>query len=76
LGEEPKHLFVNLGDRLVDQAAALGVDNLPGRTRMPLWVDLDGDGKLDLFQGAEARHDALTPPFVLRAPRAKASLPT
>lgn len=64
LGEEPKHLFVNLGDRLVDQAAALGVDNLPGRTRMPLWVDLDRDGKLDLFQGAEARHDTLTPPFV------------
>lgn len=64
LGEEPKRLFVNEGGKLVDRAADLGVDNLPGRTRMPLWVDLDGDGKLDLFQGAEARHDALTPPFL------------
>lgn len=63
LGEEPKRLFVNEGGRLADRAVELGVDNLPGRTRMPLWVDLDGDGRLDLFQGAEARHDALTPPF-------------
>lgn len=63
VGEEPKRLFVNEGGKLVDRAAELGVDNLPGRTRMPLWVDLDGDGRLDLFQGAEARHDTLTPPF-------------
>jgi hypothetical protein len=62
MGEEPKKLFVNEGGKLVNQATVLGVDNLPGRTRMPLWVDLDQDGKLDLFQGAEARHD-LTPPF-------------
>ncbi len=63
-GEEPKRLFVNEGGRLVDQAAKLGVDNRPGRTRMPLWLDLDGDGRLDLFQGAEARFDAQTPPFL------------
>jgi hypothetical protein len=63
LGEEPKRLFVNDAGILADRARSLGVDNLPGRTRMPLWVDLDGDGKLDLFQGAEARHDAMTPPF-------------
>ena len=63
LGKEPKRLFVNDAGKLADRARSLGVDNLPGRTRMPLWVDLDGDGKLDLFQGAEARHDALTPPF-------------
>ena len=64
MGEEPKKLFVNTAGRLTDQAVALGVNNLPGRTRMPLWVDFDQDGKLDLFQGAEARHDALTPPFL------------
>jgi hypothetical protein len=64
MGEEPKRLFVNDGGKLRDQAPSLGVDNPPGRTRMPLWVDLDGDGRLDLFQGAEARHDALTPPFL------------
>ena len=64
VGEEPKKLFVNEGGKLVERAGQLGVDNLPGRTRMPLWLDIDQDGKLDLFQGAEARFDDLTPPFL------------
>lgn len=64
VGVEPKRLFVNAGGKLVEQAAQLGVDNPPGRTRMPLWLDIDQDGKLDLFQGAEARFDDLTPPFL------------
>jgi len=64
VGVEPKRLFVNEGSKLVDRAAQLGVDNPPGRTRMPLWLDVDHDGKLDLFQGAEARFDDLTPPFL------------
>lgn len=63
VGEEPKRLFVNEAGKLQDRAIALGVANPPGRTRMPLWIDLDGDGRLDLFQGAEARFDKLTPPF-------------
>ncbi|MEW5965692.1 MAG: CRTAC1 family protein [Pseudomonadota bacterium] len=64
MGVEPKRLLVNEGGKLVERAAALGVDNPPGRTRMPLWLDIDGDGKLDLFHGAEARFDDLTPPFL------------
>ncbi|MHB1187336.1 CRTAC1 family protein [Thiobacillus sp.] len=64
VGVEPKRLFVNEGGKLVDRAAQFGVDNPPGRTRMPLWLDIDQDGKLDLFQGAEARFDDLTPPFL------------
>jgi len=64
VGFEPKRLFVNEGSKLVERAAQLGVDNPPGRTRMPLWLDIDHDGKLDLFQGAEARFDDLTPPFL------------
>jgi hypothetical protein len=64
VGVEPKRLFVNEGGKLVERAALLGVDNPPGRTRMPLWLDIDQDGKLDLFQGAEARFDDLTPPFL------------
>jgi hypothetical protein len=63
LGREPKRLFRNEGGRLVDIAAAAGVDNPAGRTRMPLWLDLNGDGRLDMFQGAEARFDDVTPPF-------------
>jgi hypothetical protein len=64
VGVEPKRLFVNEGGKLVERAAQLGVDNLPGRTRMPLWLDINQDGRLDLFQGAEARFDDLTPPFL------------
>ncbi len=63
VGKEPKRLFFNQGDRFIDEAEAMGVINLEGRTRMPLWLDLDGDGKLDLIQGAEARFDDVTPPF-------------
>ncbi len=64
MGKEPKRLFVNESGRLVERAAQLGVDNPPGRTRMPLWLDIDRDGRLDLFQGAEARFDEQTPPFL------------
>ncbi len=63
LGQEPKRLFRNLGTRFEDVAAAMGVVNPYGRTRMPLWIDLDHDGRLDLFEGAEVRLDDRTPPF-------------
>jgi hypothetical protein len=63
-GAEPKRLFVNEGGKLIERAVELGIDNPPGRTRMPLWLDIDQDGRLDLFQGAEARFDDLTPPFL------------
>ncbi|HRQ59506.1 MAG TPA: CRTAC1 family protein [Azoarcus taiwanensis] len=63
VGEEPKRLFINQGARFEEVAEALGVLNPQGRTRMPLWLDVDGDGKLDLIQGAETRFDDLAPPF-------------
>lgn len=64
VGEEPKRLFLNRGDHFEEVAHALGVANPLGRTRMPLWVDLDRDGRLDLFQGAEVRFDEHAPPFL------------
>ncbi len=63
VGEEPKRLFLNRGGRFEEVAAARGVNNPLGRTRMPLWLDVDGDGKLDLIQGAETRFDKVEPPF-------------
>lgn len=63
-GEEPKKLFINTGTLFQESAIPLGVENLLGRTRMPLWVDINNDGYLDLFHGAEARFDNKTPPFV------------
>ena len=63
VGEEPKRLFLNRDGRFEEVAEALGVVNPLGRTRMPLWLDVDGDGKLDLIQGAETRFDDVEPPF-------------
>ncbi|MBI3772169.1 MAG: CRTAC1 family protein [Gammaproteobacteria bacterium] len=64
IGSEPKRLFLNLGTKFEDIAEAAGTANPLGRTRMPLWFDFDGDGRLDLFEGAEKRFDKLEPPFV------------
>jgi hypothetical protein len=66
VGTEAKRLFMNRGEGFEDAAEALGVANPYGRTRMPLWLDLDRDGRLDLIQGAEARFDEHEPPFVFR----------
>lgn len=63
VGTEPKRLFLNRGNKFEDVAEAAGVSNPFGRTRMPLWVDLNRDGQLDLFQGAEMRFDDRIPPF-------------
>ena len=63
VGSEPKRLFMNRGTKFVDMAEAMGIANAFGRTRMPLWVDLNRDGRLDLFEGAEARFDDRDPPF-------------
>jgi hypothetical protein len=64
VGAEAKRLFVNRGTRFEDVAEAFGVANPFSRTRMPLWVDLDRDGRLDLFQGAEARFEDRALPFI------------
>lgn len=62
-GSEPKHLFLNRGAKFEEVAETVGVSNLLGRTRMPMWYDINRDGRLDLFHGAEARFDDKTPPF-------------
>lgn len=64
IGSEPKRLFWNRDGKFEEVAEALGVSNIYGRTRMPLWTDLNQDGRLDLFQGAEARFDDRNPPMI------------
>jgi hypothetical protein len=63
IGSEPKRLFMNRGNRFEEVGETAGISNAPSRARTPLWFDLDRDGRLDLFEGAEERFDALTPPF-------------
>jgi len=64
VGTEPKRLFLNRGDKFEDLAPTLGVSNEYGRTRMPLAVDIDHNGLLDLFHGAEIRFDKHLPPYI------------
>ncbi len=64
VGQEPKQLFRNVGNRFEEIGKQVGIANLSGRTRIPLWVDLNGDSHLDLFQGAEQRLDDQVPPFI------------
>ncbi len=64
VGTEPKRLFMNRDNKFEDVAAAVGVSNPYGRTRMPLWYDFNRDGWLDLFQGAESRFDSMEPPYI------------
>jgi len=64
VGSEPKKLFINQGSHFDNIAEAAGVANVYGRTRMPLWLDIDNNGQLDLFHGAEARFDDRVPPFI------------
>ncbi len=63
VGSEPKQLFQAQNRQLKEIAVTAGLDNIYGRTRMPLWLDLDNNGTLDVFHGAEARFDTRSPPF-------------
>ncbi len=49
LGNCPNYFFINDGGKLLDEANRLGVQYPLGRGRTPLWLDADGDGKLDLL---------------------------
>lgn len=49
-GSDPNQLFRNDGEgRFTEVAAALGVDDGPGRGRAVHWIDYDRDGRLDLY---------------------------
>ena len=48
-GANPNFLFVNDAVQFTDQAASLGAGAPGARGRMPLWLDWNQDGKLDLF---------------------------
>lgn len=64
VGSESKRLFMNRGTKFEEAADAMGVSNPYSRARIPLWLDLNRDGWLDLFEGAETRFDERMPPFI------------
>lgn len=50
--------FVNTGGFLEEQAVAYGLDCVPCRGRMPVWVDYDRDGILDVWHPVSRRGDS------------------
>ena len=52
LGIKSDELLANRGDgTFVDVASEAGARNTMGRARTPVWLDYDGDGRLDLLIG-------------------------
>lgn len=65
-GSEQNYLFVNNGNRLIDQAITLGVTYPSARSRTPLWYDYDNDGLLDIVWSSRSRSDRQAPPTIFR----------
>jgi hypothetical protein len=62
----PKHLFVNHGGTLRNEAKRFGIEYPLGRGRTPLWLDVDNDGKLDLLFMNVSRPDDEAPSVLFR----------
>ena len=62
----PKHLFVNHGGILRNEAKRFGLEDPLGRGRTPLWLDVDNDGKLDVLFMNVPRPDGKAPSVLFR----------
>lgn len=62
----PKHLFVNQGGILRNEAQRFGLEDPLGRGRTPLWLDVDNDGQLDVLFMNVPRPDGKAPSVVFR----------
>jgi hypothetical protein len=64
-GVVPKWFFVNDAGLLNEQAVPWGLDYPIGRGRMPLWLDYDDDGQLDVLHPTSRRGDGSDGPTAL-----------
>ncbi|HHP7231315.1 MAG TPA: cartilage acidic protein [Xenococcaceae cyanobacterium] len=56
---QPNLFFINNGGTLQDQGDILNVEYPPGRSRSSTWLDVTGDGRLDMVQLTALRTDGL-----------------
>ncbi len=54
---QPNLFFVNNGGRLQEQAVARNLEYRIGRSRSSIWLDVNGDGRLDMVQFTALRND-------------------
>ena len=71
--KQHNHFYVNRGGRLVESAAAFGVDLPILRGRTPLWLDANSDGHLDMLLTGMLREDVTCCPEADETPDAVAS---
>ena len=65
-GEGANQLFQNTGKHLNNIATESGVDYALGRGRVPLWLDYNNDGLLDLLIMNQSRADGKAPSALFR----------
>lgn len=63
-GQGPNRLFVNRVGVFSEESVTRGLDAPLGRGRTPLWVDWDGDGRLDAILSNGERDDGSSPTTV------------
>jgi len=63
-GVSPNQFFINDHGRLVNEAKKFGLDYRMGRGRLPLWVDVNKDGMLDVLLINRDRAEAPSAIFV------------
>ncbi|EDX85499.1 type I secretion target GGXGXDXXX repeat protein domain protein [Synechococcus sp. PCC 7335] len=62
----PNRLFVNHKGVLRDQASELGIAYDSAKAQVPIWLDFNNDGWLDLFHGSTRRPDGLNPTTIFQ----------
>ncbi len=60
-GANPNLLLLNEGELFREAAFPYGIDYPLGRGRMPVWLDWDNDGLLDVFVANDVRPDGQAP---------------
>jgi len=65
-GTGPNNFYINENGTLENSATEVRISYPNGRSRTPIWLDYDNDGRLDLVVAAIARSDGQAPSNIFR----------